>query len=456
MTLTSDSHSTSSTTDLTFLTDLEGLVPPNGPSYPQASRADGISAKSTVVPAEVIDSLMDRVRTEGLELVGEGGVLAELTKVILERALEEERTAHLGYERGDVEGRGSGNSRNGTTPKRVLTEVGPVELDIPRDRAGTFEPRIVPKGATRLGRFNENIVALYSRGLSTRDIVKELRRMYGVEVSAELISRVTAGVVESLREWQSRPLDACYPILYIDALVVKVRTQAVVTNRPAYLAIGVDVDGRKHVLGVWLGDGGEGAKFWLAVLTEIRNRGVADVIFVCCDGLKGLPDAIEATWPQAVVQTCVVHLIRASLRYCSWKDRKQITAALKPIYTAATPDAAADAMDTFELEHGDRYPGIVALWRSSWERFTPFLAYPAVIRKIVYTTNMIESVNYQLRKVSRNRGHFPDDDSALKLLRLVAKDLSTSRGGDAGTGTHGWVEALNAFEIHFPGRLVIC
>jgi putative transposase len=441
---------------LTFLTDLEGLVPPNGPSYPQASRADGISAKSTVVPAEVIDSLMDRVRTEGLELVGEGGVLAELTKVILERALEEERTAHLGYERGDVEGRGSGNSRNGTTPKRVLTEVGPVELDIPRDRAGTFEPRIVPKGATRLGRFNENIIALYSRGLSTRDIVKELRRMYGVEVSAELISRVTAGVVESLREWQSRPLDACYPILYIDALVVKVRTQAVVTNRPAYLAIGVDVDGRKHVLGVWLGDGGEGAKFWLAVLTEIRNRGVADVIFVCCDGLKGLPDAIEATWPQAVVQTCVVHLIRASLRYCSWKDRKQITAALKPIYTAATPDAAADAMDTFELEHGDRYPGIVALWRSSWERFTPFLAYPAVIRKIVYTTNMIESVNYQLRKVSRNRGHFPDDDSALKLLRLVAKDLSTTRGGDAGTGTHGWVEALNAFEIHFPGRLVIC
>jgi putative transposase len=229
-----------------------------------------------------------------------------------------------------------------------------------------------------------------------------------------------------------------------------------VINRCAYVAIGVDVEGRKHVLGVWLGDGGEGSKFWLTVLTEIRNRGVNDVIFVCCDGLKGLPDAIEATWPQANVQTCVVHLIRASLRFCSWKDRKRITAALRPIYTAPSVEAAADAMDTFELEYGDRYPGIVKVWRDAWERFIPFLAYPPVIRKIIYTTNMVESVNYQLRKASKTRGHFPDDDAALKLLRLIARDITTTRGGTAGTGTWGWTEALNAFEIHFPGRLKIC
>jgi putative transposase len=405
---------------------------------------------------EVIDALMAKVHAEGLELVGEGGVLAQLTKVIIERALDEERSFHLGYERGDPAGRNSGNSRNGSSPKRVLTEVGPIDLDVPRDRAGTFEPALVPKHQSRLGRINETILAWYSRGLSTRDIARELRRMYGAEVSAELISRVTDGVLDELREWQSRPLDAVYPIVYIDGLVVKVRTQGTVINRAAYLAIGVDTDGRKHIFGVWLGDGGEGAKFWLAVLTEIRNRGVGDVIFVCCDGLKGLPDAIEATWPQAIVQTCTVHLIRASLRYASYKDRKRIAAALRPIYTAPTLEAAEEAMDLFELEHGERYPGIVSLWRTSWERFTPFLAYPAVIRKIIYTTNMIESVNYQMRKASKTRGHFPDDESALKLLRLIARNIGTNRGGEAGTGTLKWTEALNAFEIHFPGRLPLC
>ena len=399
---------------------------------------------------------MSTVRAEGLALVGEGGVLAQLTKAILERALEEERTEHLGYQVGDPAGRGSGNSRNGTTPKRLLTDVGPVDVDVPRDRAGTFEPKIVAKGQTRLGGFNENIIAWYATGMSTRDIRRQIKRMYDVDVSAELISRVTDGVLDELREWQSRPLDAVYPIVYIDALVVKVRTNGVVVNRPAYLAIGVDRDGRKHIFGVWLGDGGEGSKFWLHVLTEIRNRGVTDVIFVCCDGLKGLPEAIEAVWPAANVQTCVVHLVRASIRYCSYKDRKKIAAALRTIYTAPTVDAAADALDTFELEHGERYPGIVALWRASWERFTPFLAYPAVIRKIVYTTNMIESVNYQLRKASKTRGHIPYDDAALKLLRLIARDLTTTRGGEAGTGTWGWKEALNAFEMYFPGRLGLC
>ena len=293
-------------------------------NQPEGLAGEDVEPVAELVPEEAIEELVAKVRSEGLELLGEGGVIAELTKRLLERALSEELTDHLGYEWGDPAGRGSGNSRNGATPKRVHTEIGTVDLEVPRDRAGSFEPRIVPKGTTRLRRFNESIVALYAQGMSTRDIKRTLHRLYGVEVSPDLISRVTDGVTEELREWQHRPLDAVYPILYIDALVIKVRTSGTVVNRPSYLALGVDLEGRKQVLGIWLGDGGEGAKFWLAVLTELRARGAQDVIFCCCDGLKGLPEAIEATWPQASVQTCVVHLIRASLRYCSWKDRKQV------------------------------------------------------------------------------------------------------------------------------------
>ncbi len=407
------------------------------------------------VTDEVIDAVMANVDAGGLELLGPDGVLAELTKRLLERGLSEELSDHLGYEPGDATGRGSGNNRNGTSAKTVLTDIGAVDLDVPRDRNGTFDPQLVPKHARRLEGFNANIVHLYARGLSTRDIRRELARMYGVEVSPALISKVTDGILDELNEWQHRPLDAVYPILYIDALVVKVRTGGTVVNRAAYLGVGVDVEGRKHVLGVWLGDGGEGAKFWLSVLTELRNRGLADVLIVCCDGLKGLPDAIEATWPKALVQTCVIHLIRASLRFASWKDRRGITAALRPIYTAATVEEAADAMDTFELEWGDRYPGIVKVWRGAWEQFTPFLRFPPEIRKVVYTTNLVESINYQLRKITKTRGHFPTDDAALKLLRLGARNISDKRGGDLGTGTWGWKHALNAFEIHFPDRLGI-
>ena len=397
---------------------------------------------------------MAKVHADGLELLGEGGVLTELTKRLLERALDEELTFELGYERGDPAGSGSGNSRNGTTAKRVLTEVGPVDLDVPRDRNGSFEPQIVPKGARRLERFNANIIALYSRGLSTRDIRRELKRMYGVEVSPDLISRVTDGIVDELREWQNRPLDAVYPIVYIDALVVKVRTQGMVTNRPAYLAIGVDVEGRKHVLGVWLGDGGEGAKFWLAVLTEIRNRGVGDVLFVCCDGLKGLPDAIEATWPQAVVQTCVVHLIRGSIRYLLMEgpqaDRRRRCARSTPPPTPTPPPTRSTRSSS---STASATPASSPCGATRGSSSSPSSPTRPMIRKIIYTTNMIESVNYQLRKVTKTRGQFPDDDSALKLLRLVARDLSTNRGGVAGTGTHGWNEALNLFEIYFPNRL---
>ena len=408
---------------------------------------------AAAVPEELIDAVMSNVDAGGVELLGPDGVLAELTKRILERGLAEELSDHLGYEPGDPAGRGSGNNRNGTTPKKVFTEVGAIDLDIPRDRNGSFEPKLVPKGTTRLAKFNENIVHLYARGMSTRDIRRELGRMYGVEMSPALVSRVTDGILDELNEWQNRPLDAVYPIVYIDALVVKVRTDGTVINRAAYLAVGVDVEGRKHVLGVWLGDGDEGAKFWLTVLTELRHRGLDDVLIVCCDGLKGLPDAIEATWPQALVQTCVIHLIRASLRFCSWKDRRAITTALRPIYTATTLEAAEDAMDTFELEWGDRYPGIVKTWRSAWEQFTPFLRFPPEIRKVVYTTNMVESINFQLRKVTKTRGHFPTDTSALKLLRLAARNITDKRGGALGVGTQGWHQALNQFEIHFPARL---
>ena len=406
-----------------------------------------------VVSDDVIDQVMAGVDAGGLELLGPDGVLAELTKRILERGLSEEMTVHLGYEAGDAAGWGTGNNRNGTSAKTMLTEIGPIDLDIPRDRNGTFEPQLVPKGSRRMEGFNQNIIHLYARGMSTRDIRRELGRMYSIEVSPALISKVTDGIIDELNAWQARPLDAIYTIMYIDALVVKVRTQGTVTNRAAYIAVGVDVEGRKHVLGVWLGDGGEGAKWWLNVLTEIRNRGVQDVLLVCCDGLKGLPDAIESTWPHALVQTCVIHLLRASIRYCSWKDRKAITSALRPVYTAVTVEAAVDAMDTFELEWGDRYPGIVRLWRGAWEQFTPFLRFPPEIRKVVYTTNLVESINYQLRKISKTRGHFPTDESALKLLRLGARNISDKRGGDLGTGTQGWHRALNAFEIHFPGRL---
>lgn len=423
--------------------------PSSSPSSPPVVVVDGRLPGVEEMAVEMVAT----ARTEGLSLVGEGGLLAELTKRVIERALETELTDELGYQRGDPAGRGSGNSRNGTTPKRLLTEIGEIELDVPRDRNGTFEPKLVPKGVSRLKGFNDTIIAWYATGMSTRDIRRQIRRMYGAEISPDLVTRVTDSVLDELRDWQNRPLDPVYPIMYIDALVVKVRTNGVVVNRPVYLAVGVDVEGRKHIFGVWLGDGGEGSTFWATVLTDIANRGVKDILFVCCDGLKGLPDAIEATWPQASVQTCVVHLIRNSIRFCSYKDRKRITGALRPIYTAVNLSAAEAAMDDFELEHGDRYPGIVALWRSAWERFIPFLAYPAVIRKIIYTTNMIESVNYQMRKASKTRGHFPDDDSVLKLMRLIARDISTTRGGTAGTGTQKWAEALNHFELYFPGRL---
>lgn len=408
-----------------------------------------------LVSEEALDALMSRVESEGAELLGPDGLLSQVTKAVLERALAEELTDHLGYEKHDLAGYGSGNSRNGVTPKKVQTEIGTLDLEVPRDRNGSFEPRIVPKGARRLEGFNRRIIALYARGMTVRDIRAHLEEIYGVDVSPDLISKVTDAVFEELEEWRNRPLDAVYPIVYIDVLWVKIR-DGVVANRPVYLAVGVDVEGRKHVLGLWIGTSeGEGAKFWLSVLTELKNRGVADVLIVCCDGLKGLPDAIEAVWPQAVVQTCVIHLLRASFRYGSHDSRKKIAAGLRPIYTAPTVEAAEAALAEFEAGIGQKHPAVVHLWRNAWEVFVPFLAFPVEIRRVVYTTNMIESINYQLRKVTKNRGHFPNERAALKLLYLAIRNITTERGGETGTGTWGWTACLNQLAIHFPGRLPV-
>lgn len=396
---------------------------------------------------------MDRVDAEGLELLGPDGVLTELTSRIMNRALEAEMAEHLGYERGDPAGWGSGNNRNGSYPKTVLTDAGGIPIQVPRDRAGSFEPQLIPKGQRRLNGFNDLVIGLVARGMTVRDVQAHIAEVYQVEISPELVSKITDAIVPELREWQSRPLDTVYPILYLDAIVVKVRTDGQVRNRPVYIALGVDVEGRKHVLGLWLGSGSEGAKFWLGVLTELRNRGVTDVLIACCDGLSGFGDAIETVWPRTVVQTCVVHLIRNSIGYCSWKDRKQVTASLRPIYQAPTIDAAALALEGFAAEWGDRYPAIVELWRRSWERFTPFLAFDPAIRKVIYTTNAIESLNYQLRKITKTRGHFPTDDAVLKILYLGIRNIGHQRGGQLGTGTHGWNQALNAFAVAFPGRL---
>ena len=412
------------------------------------------------VDAELVDQLLERAEREGVDLLGPDGLLSSLTKSVLERALDVELTDHLGYERGDPAGNGSGNSRNGASGKSVHTDVGTVRIEVPRDRNGTFEPVIVPKGKTRLQGFNDRIIALYARGMTVRDIQAHLHEIYGVEVSPDLISRVTAAVLDEVREWQTRPLDRVYAVIYLDAIRCKVRSEGMVINKAAYLAVGIDADGFKDVLGIWI-DATEGATFWMQICNELKTRGIDDVIFVCCDGLTGLPDAIEAVWPDALVQTCIVHLVRASLRFVSYKDRKRVCAALKEIYRAPSETAAEQALERFDEAWGARYPAIIATWRSSWNQFTPMLRFPPEIRRILYTTNLIESLNYQLRKITRNRGHFPSDDALLKLLYLgvrnhLARNAShrtEHRGDRPGPHTDGWKEALNQFEVMWPGRL---
>ncbi|WP_328604580.1 IS256 family transposase [Amycolatopsis sp. NBC_00345] len=400
-----------------------------------------------------IDALLKDAKSAGTPIDGVDGLLNQMTKAVLERALQAELTDHLGYDAGDPAGHGSGNSRNGKSRKTVSTTNGPVDIEVPRDRNGSFEPAIVPKRARRIGNIDDMILSLYSRGMTTRDIEAHLREVYGVNASRELISNITDVVVDEIKAWQSRPLDEVYPILYVDGIRIRVKDNGVVTTKVAYLAIGVDVDGRKHALGCWIQDT-EGAKFWQKVLSDLRNRGVKDILIACCDGLTGLPDAIHAIFPDTVVQTCVVHVIRNAMRFVSYGDRKKIVKAMKEIYTAPTLEAAELGLAEFDKQFGTQYPGAVDVWRNAWDEFIPFLDYPPELRKIVYTTNAIESINFQLRKITKNRGHFPDKDAAMKLLYLGLRNISSQRGGESGTGTRGWKVALNTLIDIFPGRIL--
>jgi putative transposase len=456
-------HMTQTQDDSTVVAPLGGVEEP-----PRSAR----EAVNDMVEAGLFDHVFESIDAGGLQLTGEGGFLPEIVKAVLERGLKAELTDHLGYEHGERVGRAVGNARNGSTPKTLASEIGDVELAAPRDRAGTFEPRLVPKGARRVGGLDEMIISLYAGGMTVRDIQHHLARTLGTELSHDTISTITDAILEEVKDWQARPLEEIYPIVYLDALVVKVRDGHQVRNRAAHIAVGVDLDGVKHVLGIWV-QASEGAKFWAGVCAELRNRGVRDVLIVCCDGLTGFPEAIEATWPQATVQTCTVHLIRAAMRFVSYQDRKTVAAALRPIYTAPTADAAESELLAFaESPLGKKYPATVATWESAWERFIPFLAFPPEVRKIIYTTNAIESLNYQLRKIIKNRGHFPNDDAVIKLLWLAIRDIEDKRARARakekgaprdqrkapsrlveGAVVQGWKAALGALAVAYPDRL---
>jgi putative transposase len=398
------------------------------------------------------EALVERARAEGVQLTGEDGLLTGLVRQVLQTGLEVEMAEHLGYEPFEPAGRGSGNSRNGSYPKTVSTEIGDVELRIPRDRNSTFEPATVPKYTRRLEGLAGNVISLYAKGLTTGEIQSHLFEMYDTDVSRDTISKITDTILEDLLAWQNRPLDKVYPVLLIDAIVIKVR-DAQVANRPVYVAIGVNLDGERDVLGLWLGpSGGEGAKQWMTMLTELRNRGIADALIVCCDGLKGLPDAIRVTWPKATVQTCVVHLVRNSLRYASKKHWQAITKQMRAIYTAPTVPAAEALFADFALTWRDTYPAMIASWENAWNEFVPFLEFPKELRSIVYTTNAIESLNARFRRAVRHRGHFPTEQAALKVLYLVATQKRKNRENLTGK-INGWKSILNTLSTHYGERI---
>jgi len=397
--------------------------------------------------------LVERARSEGVELVGPGGLLTGLTKTVLETALEAELDEHLGYPKHAAEGRDKGNSRNGMRAKTVLTDVGPVEIEVPRDRDGSFEPKIVKKRQRRLAGVDEMVISLAAKGLTTGEISAHLAEVYGAEVSKDTISRITEAVLEELAAWQSRPLDSVYPVVFIDAIHVKIRDGKVV-NRPVYTVVGVTVDGERDILGLWVGDGGEGPKYWHQVLSEILNRGTVDVLIIVCDGLRGLPEAISDIWPRAIVQTCVLHLIRNTFRYASRAVWDELARDLRPVYTAPTEQAAKLAFDEFAGKWNEVYPAIIKLWQNAWPEFVPFLAYSAEIRKVIYSTNAIESMHARFRRAVRVRGHFPNEQAALKCLYLTVRSLDPSGRGRARWITR-WKPALNAFAITFEGRIEI-
>jgi putative transposase len=395
---------------------------------------------------EVIDELLAGASTEE-EIAGPGGLLAELTKRLVERAMEVEITDHLGYEPHCEPPGGAGNTRNGSTPKTLITEHGPVRVETPRDRSGSFEPKIVKKRQRRFQGFDEKILALYSRGLSTRDIEAHLQEIYGVKVGRDLISRVTDAVMDDVREWAKRPLEDIYPVVFLDCMVIKVREGGTVQRRALYLALGVTLDGDRDVLGMWFQET-EGAKFWMQVLTELKQRGVQDILICCVDGLTGFPEAIEAIFPRTTVQTCVVHLIRASLKYVPRREREQVARDLKPIYTAIDADHAQAELETFDEKWGTRFPVITQAWLHAWEYVIPFLAFPAEVRRVIYTTNAIEALNRQLRKAIKTKGSFPNEDAARKLVYLALQNATPQW-----TRTRNWTTALLAFKIHFGDRV---
>lgn len=432
----------------------DGPVPAEERRKGRLGRPRRDAGEPKLISDEMARRLVEQAREEGLDVTGSSGLLQQMMKSVLEAALNAEMTEHLGYEPGDAVGRGSGNSRNGTTSKTLLTESGPVPLETPRDRNGTFDPLTVPKGARRLDGIDKIVLSLYAKGQTVSDIQKHLLEIYDIEVSHDLISKITDAVHAEVVEWQNRPLDRVYPVVFLDALVCKVRDSGSVKNKAAHLAVGVDVDGRKEILGIWI-ETTEGAKFWLRVLNELKARGVEDVLIVVCDGLTGLPDAITTVWPEAKVQTCIVHLIRASLRWVNYKDRKRVAAALRTVYGAESEAAARDALDALEgSEIGREYPGIIKRWRDAWERVIPFFDFAPEVRKVIYTTNMIESINSQLRKTTRNRGHFPSDEALIKVLYLACREMGrTHPRSTAGRGNGSWKTALSQFDIMFPDRM---
>jgi transposase-like protein len=393
--------------------------------------------------------LVRRAREQGLSLTGPDGLLKQLTKTVLETALNEELTEHLGHDKHSPSA--DGNVRNGTRPKTVLTEsTGEVLIEVPRDRAGSFEPQIVRKRQRRLSGVDQIVLSLYAKGLTTGEISAHFAEIYGASVSRETVSRITDKVLEEMTDWQNRPLDGVYAAVFIDAIVVKVR-DGQVANRPVYAAIGVTLEGEKDILGLWAGTGGEGAKFWMAVLTDLRNRGVKDVFFVVCDGLKGLPEVVANVWPQAIVQTCIIHLIRNTFRLTSRRDWDAIKRGIKPIYTAVNAGAAAAALSELEAEWGQRYPAVIRLWRSAWAEFIPFLDYDVEIRQVICTTNAIESLNARYRRAVKARGHFPTEQAALKCLYLVTRSLDPTGTGRTKWAIR-WKPAINAFAITFGDR----
>lgn len=399
------------------------------------------------VSNELIDSLLaDYKKPE--DLIGEHGLLKQLTKRLIERALEAEMAEHLGHGKHEPVANPAGNARNGRSKKTLKGEFGELPIEIPRDRLASFEPQLVPKHQTRWAGFDNKILSLYARGMSVRDIKAHLEDMYGAEVSPTLISSVTDAVMDDVRTWQSRPLDAIYPIVYLDCIHVKVRDNGTVKTKAVYLALGINLAGEKELLGLWIAQT-EGAKFWLHVVTELKNRGIADIFIACVDGLKGFPEAIESVFPKTAVQLCIVHMVRYSLNYVSWKLRKEVAADLRAIYTAATIDEAERQLDAFDVTWGEAYPAISQSWRRNWTRLTPFFDYPPEIRKVIYTTNAIESVNMGLRKISKNRGSFPSDDAVLKLFYLALENISKKWT----MPIRDWKAALNRFTIQFEDRM---